>query len=89
VRCYRFRVKGRVQGVGFRYSTRRVAQSLRLTGWCRNTDNGDVEAIASGEQVSLEKFANWLAKGPIGAAVLEVSQHEEASGGFSSFEIRR
>jgi acylphosphatase len=54
---YRFVVTGRVQGVGFRAATRRKAQSLGLTGWVRNRNDGAVEGVASSRDAkSLESF---------------------------------
>ena len=57
-------VKGRVQGVGFRYSAIREAQRLRLCGWVRNTIAGDVEAWAEGPSEKLALFQAWLRRGP-------------------------
>ncbi|MDX1516485.1 MAG: acylphosphatase [Woeseiaceae bacterium] len=60
----RFTVKGRVQGVFFRDSTRRVAESLGLTGHAVNLPNGDVEVLAYGEADALERLQTWLHDGP-------------------------
>lgn len=70
--CRRFNVTGRVQGVFFRDSTRRVAQSLGLTGHARNLDDGSVEVLACGAAESLDKLAEWLHEGPRMAAVERV-----------------
>jgi len=66
-------VCGRVQGVGFRYSSYRQASHLRLGGWVRNLDDGRVEVFASGEKSQIEKFVQWLHHGPEQAAVEEIS----------------
>jgi acylphosphatase len=70
-----FRVTGRVQGVGFRWSAARVAERIGLRGSIRNTADGAVEASAEGSAEALDEFARWLADGPAGARVdrVEVS----------------
>ena len=60
----RFTVKGRVQGVFFRDSTRREALALGLTGYAINLANGDVEVLACGEASAIDALQDWLAKGP-------------------------
>lgn len=60
----RFRIKGRVQGVFFRDSTRRVAESLSLTGYAINLADGDVEVLACGDSESLNRLESWLHEGP-------------------------
>ena len=69
----RFIVKGRVQGVFFRESTRRVAESLGITGHAINLSNGDVEVFACGERAALDKLAEYLTEGPTMAVVTGVS----------------
>ncbi len=69
----RFTVRGRVQGVFFRESTRRVAESLGITGHAINLANGDVEVLACGEPAELDKLADYLADGPTMAVVTGVS----------------
>lgn len=62
-------IKGRVQGVGFRYSTKIKADELQLTGWVRNLPDGTVEIIANGSLLALEQFMHYLKAGPIGSQV--------------------
>ncbi|MDJ0906545.1 MAG: acylphosphatase [Woeseiaceae bacterium] len=69
----RFTIRGRVQGVFFRESTRRVAESLGITGHAINLANGDVEVLACGEPAALDKLAEYLADGPTMAVVTGVS----------------
>jgi len=80
----RFTVKGRVQGVFFRDSTRRVAQSLGLTGHAVNLSNGDVDVLACGDPEAVAKLAAWLHEGPRMAEVTDViespAQAEELDG---------
>lgn len=59
-----FVISGRVQGVGFRYSTKRKAEQLKLSGWVKNLPNGDVEVVAQGDPGMLAVFESWLWAGP-------------------------
>jgi acylphosphatase len=65
----RFEVRGRVQGVGFRYTTRGVARELGLVGWVRNLPSGGVEVFAQGAPQALEHLHAFLERGPRGAHV--------------------
>ena len=62
-------VRGRVQGVGFRWFVRERARALGLTGWVRNTADGAVEVLAVGNDDALQKLRNLLRSGPSGARV--------------------
>ena len=63
-------VYGRVQGVGFRYTTQHEAQRLGLSGYAKNLDDGSVEIVACGESDSVEQLMVWLkAGGPRSARV--------------------
>lgn len=53
-------VYGRVQGVGFRYTTQHEAQRLGLTGYAKNMDDGSVEVVACGDAAQVEKLIKWL-----------------------------
>ena len=64
-----FMISGRVQGVFFRASTRRAAEALGLSGYAINLDSGDVEVLACGDKVAIERLAEWLQSGPPGARV--------------------
>jgi acylphosphatase len=85
-----FLVKGRVQGVGFRYFTEHQARRLGLVGYVRNLDTGDVEAVAAGSQHQLEAFEHWLrhegspASHVISVVVSELSDAQE----YSDFRVR-
>ncbi|HEX2138129.1 MAG TPA: acylphosphatase [Woeseiaceae bacterium] len=70
--CRHFRITGRVQGVFFRDSTRKVAQKLELTGYARNVPDGSVEVLACGPAEALEQLAEWLSSGPPSARVENV-----------------
>ncbi|MDH3336567.1 MAG: acylphosphatase [Gammaproteobacteria bacterium] len=70
----RFTIKGRVQGVFFRDSTRRVAESLGITGHAINLSDGNVEVFACGKPAALKELARWLDDGPPMAEVIEVTE---------------
>ena len=86
----RYLVEGGVQGVGFRYFTRRTALRLGLTGWVRNLSDGRVEALADGEAARLSQFEAELRRGPSMASVTKLLETEvrDESEHFNSFEIR-
>jgi acylphosphatase len=82
-------VKGRVQGVGFRFHTRKQATKLNLHGYVRNLANGDVEILAYGDSHALQQLLAWCRQGPQWADVAEVIVNEHASDEvLSGFEIR-
>ena len=70
-----FLVKGRVQGVGFRWFVHREASELDLRGWVRNTEDGDVEVVASGDAADLAELRASLRKGPRGSRVDNLIEH--------------
>ena len=63
------RVRGRVQGVSFRYYTRDQATAMGLTGWVANRDDGSVEVVAEGPRPALDRLLAWLRHGPPSARV--------------------
>lgn len=65
-------IRGRVQGVGFRWFLKETASRLDLSGWVSNRDDGLVEVAAAGDVHALDKFAAEAKKGPPGAIVEEV-----------------
>jgi acylphosphatase len=69
-----FRVSGRVQGVGFRWSAAREAEALGLRGAVRNAADGTVEVAAEGPRGALDRFGAWLHRGPPGARVATVEE---------------
>ncbi len=83
------KVTGRVQGVGFRASTRRRARDLGLTGWVKNLVDGSVEAVAEGNEDDLKKLITWCKNGPRRARVDEVNVNwKDYEGEFKGFNIR-
>lgn len=84
----RYRIRGRVQGVGYRYFALRIALRLGVRGWVRNLPGGDVEVYAEGARDSLESFREELGRGPSSSQVDEVIEEVTAHAGrYSSFEI--
>jgi acylphosphatase len=83
-------VKGRVQGVGFRWFVQREAAEIGLRGWVRNTDQGDVEIVAAGEAEDLADLEYALRKGSRGSrvdAVLRDELAESEGAKLGPFEI--
>ncbi|HEX7728074.1 MAG TPA: acylphosphatase [Terracidiphilus sp.] len=70
-----FLIRGRVQGVGFRWFVHREASELELHGWVRNTEEGDVEVVATGTPDELSDLRASLRRGPRGARVDNVIEH--------------
>lgn len=83
-------IDGRVQGVGFRYFVIERAIPLKITGWVRNTTEGQVEVLAEGEKQNLQHLLDALRTGPRAAYVTNVNiDWQAASGEFTRFEVGR
>jgi acylphosphatase len=82
-------IKGGVQGVNFRYYTRREALGHNVTGWVSNLTDGSVAAVFEGAEEDVETMVQWCRKGPPSAQVTElIVQPEDYRGEFQSFSIR-
>jgi len=82
-------VIGRVQGVGFRAATTRLARQMELRGWVRNLPDGSVEVVAVGSDKQLRDFVIWLNQGPPGAYVSQVDvDWRDLAEDFEGFNIR-
>jgi acylphosphatase len=82
-------IKGRVQGVGYRYFAQDAARALDIKGWVSNCPNGDVEADAEGPQLTIEEWIDQLRKGPPIARVEEVQvTWLPVARQFSDFSVR-
>jgi acylphosphatase len=81
-------VRGRVQGVFFRDTVRRMAQPRGVAGWVRNTPEGAVEAVFEGDAEAVEALIAFAHEGPRGAAVERAEVVEEDPEGLAGFEIR-
>ena len=69
-------VKGDVQGVFFRKTTKQVAETLHITGWVKNTDEGDVEIFAQASEDKVDQLIEWCKQGPPRAEVKAVEVNE-------------
>jgi acylphosphatase len=88
VRAHLF-IRGYVQGVNFRYYTRRQALSRGVTGWVRNLWDGRVEAVFEGEQNDVDWMVEWCRAGPPSASVYDVEvEWEKVTGEFEGFDVR-
>jgi acylphosphatase len=88
IEAKRFIVRGRVQGVGFRWFVEREAHMLGVAGWVRNNSDGSVEVLAQGTRDQLAGLHSHLREGPRAARVdnVEVSEANPTAG-ISSFRI--
>ncbi len=85
----RFLVRGRVQGVGFRWFVEREAHILQVAGWVRNNPDGTVEVLAQGTREQLAGLRSRLLEGPRASRVDDVEVSDaEAEPGLLSFQIR-
>lgn len=82
-------VRGRVQGVAFRYHTARTAVQHQVTGWVANHSDGSVRACLEGEAADVQAVVDWCRRGPDLARVDEVAEERgEYTGEFTGFDIR-
>lgn len=86
----RLLIQGRVQGVGYRANTRRMANKLNLRGWVRNLRNGDVELLVEGPEVEVDRLIVWCHRGPTSAYVSKVRvEKSKATREFDGFAVKR
>lgn len=81
-------VHGRVQGVFFRDTLRRMAASRGVAGWVRNAPDGTVEVVLEGEADAVGSLIAFCRRGPRGASVDRVEVDEEEPEGLDGFAIR-
>lgn len=82
-------IKGRVQGVGYRFTTRTKAKILGLTGWVKNLPDETVEILAEGEESSLQKLLTWCYKGPSLSYVIDIEEKwKKNKDEFTTFSIK-
>lgn len=80
---------GRVQGVGFRYTTCQVAQRFDITGWVRNEHDGSVRCVAEGGFEELERFVAAVRESMVRHIQDASIQRRSASGEFTNFSVRQ
>lgn len=81
-------ISGDVQGVGYRAFVRKNARQLGLTGWVRNTEDGGVEAVFTGEKEKVEDMIKQCNEGPFLAEVKHIGFEWEDSENFTDFTIQ-
>lgn len=80
---------GRVQGVGFRYTTRQIAERYQVTGYVQNLPDGSVRLVSEGETGELKRFLDAV-ESELDRYISHVDMHSEpATGEFADFDIRR
>lgn len=82
------RIEGGVQGVGYRFSARREAIRLGVSGWVTNEDDGSVAAFAEGDAGAVDAFVAWCRRGPRGAQVERVDVVPGTPRGTGDFRIK-
>ena len=86
-KCVSITIKGRVQGVGFRYHTQNAANKFEVNGFVKNMQDGSVYIEACGDKRNLEKFIDWCRKGPVLANVRDIVVNETPMQKFSNFKV--
>lgn len=89
IRSYKIIVKGKVQGVGYRYNAQAMAHKLNLTGFVRNQFDSSVLSHAEGEEENVNRYIEWCNMGPRLSEVTEVHAEEQDVKGYQTFEIKR
>ncbi len=85
----RLRIRGRVQGVGYRYALREQAQRAGVAGWVRNRMDGSVEAVLQGPAERVAELIAWARRGPAASRVDEVEMGPAAGEPVhDTFELR-
>ena len=85
---YRVLIWGRVQGVFFRDTCRRMAEQHGVNGWVRNLPDGSVEAVFEGPAGEVSRLVEWSRRGPRSAVVEDVHVQAEQPEGVDGFQIR-
>lgn len=81
-------IGGSVQGVGYRYTLRMIAQEAGVAGWVRNRRDGSVEAEVEGDPGQVDEVLAWMAEGPPGSRVESARVTDASPTGERGFEVR-
>ncbi len=82
-------IKGKVQGVFYRATAKKVAEELGIKGWIKNTKDNNVEAVITGTEEQVHQFIKWCKQGPPRAGVSDVIATKVDDENFNGFEIVR
>jgi len=82
-------IEGKVQGVFYRATAKDVAEEIGVTGWVKNTYEGNVEIVATGTEEQLRKLIDWCRIGPKRAVVKNLTIDNKSEEFFKTFEIRK
>ena len=82
-------IEGKVQGVFYRASAKEKADELKITGWVKNTKEGNVEILCQAGEAVLQQFINWCKQGPSRAKVKDVKVTEITAENFQDFQVMR
>lgn len=86
---YEIMIKGKVQGVGFRYFVNQKANEMGITGWVKNTIDGDVLVLAQGIEAELKTFTDYLYVGPTRSRVDRITINKmQVSTVFDNFSVK-
>lgn len=85
----RLKIHGKVQGVFYRATAKKIADQIGLTGWVKNLKTGEVEAVICGSDDQLERFIVWAWEGSERAEVSHIDIKNEPEEIFSSFLVKR
>ncbi len=80
-------ILGKVQGVFYRATAKKVAEELGVKGWIKNTKDNNVEAIITGTEEQVQQFIEWCKKGPARAQVSDVTIAKVDDENFDEFKI--
>jgi acylphosphatase len=87
--AWRLVVRGRVQGVGYRFAMTEAALAQGVAGWVRNRRNGTVEAVIQGDEASVARLVEWCRRGPRGAHVTGIETEAlDVDPGLQDFAAR-
>ncbi len=89
MRHYNIKIKGKVQGVAYRFNAQAQAHKFNLTGFVRNLNDGSVYCEVEGTDENIAKFIDWCYVGSRLANVSEVNSEESALIGYQTFEVKK